>query len=93
MGLIERGEKNMILKKWDYEKHKYLDYEVPNNLYFSLYETDMARIVNCPHCLKPFSFGESYTSLEFRNWAGFGLAVCEKCYNEEWERRRKFKGE
>lgn len=83
----------MILKKWNYETHKYDDIELPDKLYVSLYENDMNVMVNCPHCLKPVKFGECYTSMEFHNWVGFGYAVCENCYNEEWERRRKFKEE
>lgn len=83
----------MILKKWNYEKHKYLDYEVPNEWRVSLFESDMNTLVNCPHCGNKIKFSDTYTSLEFHNWAGLGFAVCEKCYNKEWEKREKYKGD
>ena len=82
----------MILKKWNYETHKYDDTEIPDKWNVSLYEIEMDTKINCPHCGKEFDYGDGYTSLEFHNWVGLGFSVCEECYEKEWERRRKYRG-
>ena len=81
----------MILNKWNYEKHNYEDYEVPDYWNVVLASYDMEEIINCPHCGEELEYGQSYTSLEFHNSIGMGFSVCERCYEEEWTRRRKFK--
>lgn len=82
----------MILQKWDYKLHKYIDVEVPDKYNCKVYSNDMEEIVNCPHCGKKLKFGETYTSLEFHTTPlGFGYGVCQKCYDKEWERRRSEK--
>lgn len=50
----------------------------------------MKEIVNCPHCGKELEYGNCYTSLEIHTEMGFGYGVCEKCYEEEWNRRRQY---
>lgn len=55
----------------------------------SIYETDMDKIVNCAQCNEELKYSESYTSMEKQTYFGFGYAVCSKCYNEEWIRRRE----
>ena len=79
----------MILKKWNYKTHQYDDYEVSDNWNCKTYSYDMGEIVNCPHCGKPIPFGYAYTSLEIHTPAGFGYAVCDQCYEDEWQRRRE----
>ncbi len=79
----------MILNKWNYKKHIYESYEIPNNWNCKLYSEDMNEIVNCPHCGKKLKYGDTYTSLEIHNNMGFGFGVCEKCYKKEWLRRMK----
>ena len=74
----------MILNKWNYKKHIYESYEIPNNWNCKLYSEDMNEIVNCPHCGKKLKYGDTYTSLEIHNNMGFGFGVCEKCYKKEW---------
>lgn len=83
----------MILQKWNWDKHKYEDYEVPKDWVCKCYSDDMSEIVNCPHCGKQIRFGEGLTSTEIHTELGFGYAVCEDCYDEEWIRRQKAKGE
>lgn len=71
--------------KWNYKNHNYDDYELPGNC--KLYSNDMEEVVNCAQCGKEITFGESYTSFEIHNHIGFGYAVCEKCYQQEWKRK------
>ncbi len=78
----------MILQKWNWSKHTYEDYEVPNNWVCKCYSDDMNEIVNCPHCGEQITFGESYTSMEIHTDLGFGYAVCGDCYDKEWNRRK-----
>ncbi len=78
-------------RKWYYEKHEYLPYLVPEDKKLCLLTEDMDEIVNCCQCLKDMAFGDSYTSMEVHNAFGLGYAVCESCYDKEWERRKKYK--
>ena len=80
------------IQKWDYSSHSYftipLISRTPLNL--KTYSEDMNEIVNCAQCLKEIKIGDSYTSKEIHTDLGFGFAVCSKCYEEEWERKRKY---
>jgi len=78
----------MELRKWNYEKHEYEPYEIPDEWNCLLYSDDMEEVVNCPHCGKEIEYGETYTSLEFHNMFGLGFGVCEECYEKEWDRKR-----
>ncbi len=80
----------MQLNKWNVRLHKYEPYEIPDEWNCPMYSSDMEEIVNCPHCGKKLLFGETYTSKEIHNGIGLGYGVCEKCYQEEWERKRKY---
>lgn len=82
-----------FLQRWDYDLHKYIPFVVPNECVFKIYSNNMDDIINCCQCFKEMKFAEGYTSMEVHTGAGFGYAVCEKCYDEEWERRRKYRDE
>lgn len=81
----------MVLNKWNYKTHKYDKYEVPNDWKCTTYCDDINEIVNCPECGKKVTFGDCYASLEIHTNVGFGYAVCEKCYEDELERKKKCK--
>ena len=76
----------MILRKWNYSKHDYEPYEVPDDWNVKAYSGDMSEIVNCPHCGKRVQVGETYASREIHNDVGFGYSVCRDCYynREVW---------
>lgn len=78
----------MILNKWNYKRHIYEDYQVPDEWNVKTYGDGMEEIINCCQCGKKIKFKDSYTSLEVHTEIGFGYSVCEDCYNEEWKRRR-----
>lgn len=80
----------MILKKWNYKKHEYDPYEIPDEWNCKTYSNDMDEIINCPHCGKELKFGDTYTSKEIHTEIGLGYGVCEKCYNNEWLRRNRY---
>lgn len=79
----------MILQKWNYKKHKYEDYKIPNEWNVKTYGNGMEEIINCCQCGKKLKFGDSYTSLEVHTEMGFGYNVCEDCYEKEWKRREE----
>lgn len=81
----------MILKKWNYKRHNYEDYTVPNEWNVKTYGNGMEEIINCVQCGKKIKFGDSYTSLEVHTEIGFGYSVCEKCYEKELKRREQEK--
>lgn len=80
------------IQKWDYPSHSYLTIPLISRTPLNLktYSEDMDEIVNCAQCLKELKIGDSYTSKEIHTDLGFGFAVCSKCYEEEWERKRKY---
>lgn len=77
-------------RRWDYLDHCYYRVTKPANWKCSIYEVDLDTIVNCIECGKKIKFGDSFTSMEYHTEIGFGYAVCEHCYNKEWERRRSY---
>ena len=77
----------MILEKWNTKKHKYEEYTIPDNWKVKTFSPNMDEEVNCVSCGKKIKFGDCYTSLEIHTSVGFGFAVCETCYNEEYKRR------
>lgn len=81
----------MKLKKWNYQKHVYEDYEIPNDWKISLYEVELDTLVNCCQCGKEIEFGETYTSQEIHTEHGFGFMVCPECHECEMKRRLKNK--
>lgn len=77
----------MTAQKWNYKMHDYEPYELPLNA--TMFEYDMDTIVACARCGDQMVYGNSYTSLEIHNAMGFAYCVCEKCYAEEWEIKRR----
>jgi hypothetical protein len=77
-----------ILRKWNYKKHDYEPYEVPDDWKLVLYTDNMDEITTCPHCGKAVEFGETYTSKEIHTETGFGYPVCGNCYEKEWDSYR-----
>lgn len=83
-----------FLQRWDYDLHEYQLFMIPADWNVSIGGgDDMDEIINCPTCGKELKLGDSYTSKEVHTNIGIGFCVCEKCYDEEWERRRKYRDE
>ena len=76
----------MIIQKWNYEKHKYEPYEVPDDWNFILHTNNMEAQTTCPQCGKVVPFGEAYISMEIHTSLGLGFSVCEECHEKEMER-------
>lgn len=81
----------MILKKWNYKIHRYENYWIPNDFNCKTFSRDMNEEINCPHCGNKVKFGECYTSKEIHTDIGFGYAVCEKCHEKEWKKKKESK--
>lgn len=79
----------MNIQKWNHKVRKYEPYSVPEGLRVTTYCADMGEIINCAQCFKAIRFGNSYTSREIHTHIGMGYAVCEECYDEEWNRENK----
>ena len=78
-----------MLRKWNYEKHKYEAHYVPVNWNVKIYADNMEEIINCAHCGKKIKAGDSYTSCEIHNEVGIGYGICEKCFNKEMLRKKQ----
>lgn len=77
----------IIGQKWNYEKHAYDRYILPDGA--SMYETNMNNVVQCAGCGKYIFFGQCYTSQEIHTESGMGYAVCPECHEAEMKRRFK----
>ncbi len=73
----------MKAQKWDFKARKYYDYDLPEGA--CLYSDDMDKIVACAQCGRKMLFGDGYTSRQIHTKYGFGYAVCEQCYDKEWQ--------
>lgn len=79
---------NDDIRKFNWKTRKYEKYDAPEGIRLALYCSDMNEIVNCAQCFKSISFGDSYTSREVHTNIGLGYAVCEECYDKEWNREQ-----
>lgn len=75
------------VRKWNYEKHDYELYIIPDGWEVCLYTEDMDKIVNCVQCGKEIKYGNTYTSQEVHTHLGLGYHVCEDCHIVELERK------
>ena len=76
------------LRRWNEETREYEPYEVPSWWHVSKFETDMEAPINCAQCGRMLNYGESYTSQQVHDEAGFGYAVCGRCHDREMEQRK-----
>lgn len=79
----------MKAQKWNYEKKKYIEYEVPKNA--SMLEIEMDTIISCAECGEPVLYGGSYTSRVIHNDVGLGWCVCEECHVKEVTKQFAYK--
>jgi hypothetical protein len=76
----------VTIGRWNNETHEYDPYTPDPAWTIVLYTQDMNLPINCTNCGKEMVYGDSYTSRELHNAAGFGFPVCEQCYNDEIDR-------
>lgn len=70
----------MKANKWNFKKHKYESYDLPED---SALIANMKKVVACAQCGTKHEYGTMYTSRQIHNNMGFGYAVCQKCYEKE----------
>ena len=63
------------MKKWDYEKYKYEEYNVPQNWRCGLYSRDLDELIDCACCGKTMKHSDKYRSLEIHTETGQEYAV------------------
>lgn len=81
----------MKLQKWNYKKHTYEPFEVPDNRDVRLTVDDLKKVINCANCGQEVVTEDTYSSLTIHNGIGLGYCVCEECYEQEWKDRLKYK--
>lgn len=81
----------MILNKWNYKKHTYEPFEVPDNRKIRVNGFNLKEVINCANCGKEVVTGNTYSSLTIHNRIGLGYCVCEECYEKEWKERLKYR--
>lgn len=67
--------------KWNTSTESYDPYTLPEGA--TLFEVDLDKIINCARCGQKRVYGVCYTSKQIHNRAGWGYAVCPKCYQKE----------
>lgn len=77
----------MKAQKWNPKTREYYDYDLPEGA--CLYSDDMDKVIACARCGEKMRFGDAYTSRQIHTKYGFRYAVCEKCYEKEWEEWRE----
>ena len=80
----------MVLQRWNFEKHEYEPFKVPDNRKIRLHCNSMTEVIDCAICGKHIRYGASYTSAAVHDYLGFGYAICRQCHTEEFEKRLKF---
>lgn len=75
----------MILRKWNYKKHTYENFEVPDDRDVRLLVDDLEEIIDCANCGRRVKAGDTYTSMTIHNSIGLEYCVCEECYEKEWK--------
>lgn len=83
----------MILNKWNYKKHIYEPFKVPDDRDVRLSVDDLKKVINCANCGKEVVTEDTYSSLTIHNSIGLGYCVCEDCYEKEWKQRLKYREE
>lgn len=78
----------IMVGRWNFEKHCYEPWLISGNA--ALTKPNLDDMVDCCECGKKVRIGDTYTSLRVHNTFGLGYAVCDKCYEKEWEERRKY---
>lgn len=73
--------------KWVPSCAWYRDWRVPDGA--SVCADDFSTVVDCAECGCELAFGESYTSRLIHDDLGFGYAVCQKCYVDEFRELEK----
>ena len=77
----------MVLKRWNWKKRKYEDYEVPDDWHIYTLVYDLDTFVDCASCGKGVPYGLTYTSMEIHTDMGMGYALCDECHEKELNRR------
>ncbi len=81
----------MTLKRWNWKKREYENYDVPDSRCVKTFVADLDTIIDCASCGNGIPYGCSYTSMEIHNAMGLGYAVCDECYEKEEKRRKENK--
>ena len=83
----------MILWKWDFRRHEYRPFGVPNDRKVRAWCADLSEKIDCANCGRSITFGESLTSLTIHTHMGIGFAVCKACQDEEIKEKMEMNGE
>lgn len=78
------------MQKWNYKIHSYENYSVSKDWRCLTYCDNLEEKINCASCGKIKKYGDMYTSKEIHDNIGFGYAICEKCNEIEWNRRKEY---
>ena len=79
-----------LLSKWNYRKHEYEPYQIPDSWDVEFNSGDMERVVSCAGCGKKIKVGDSFCSMSIHTKVfGFSYLVCGDCMKADIKERRK----
>ena len=73
----------MILMRWDFRRHEYLPFGIPNSRKVGIWSENMNAPVDCANCGRRMTYGRGHTSLAIHTPLGIGYIVCSRCHAEE----------
>ena len=76
-----------LLSKWNYRKHEYEPYPIPDDWDVEFYGDDMEKVISCAGCGKKIKVGDSFNSMSIYTWHGFSYLVCGDCMKEDIKKR------
>lgn len=77
----------MKAQKWDCKTRKYYDYYLSKRA--CLYSNDMDKVIACARCGRRMLFRDGYPSRQINTKYGLRYAVCEPCYDKEWQEEKE----
>lgn len=80
----------MIVKRWDYSKRSYVNWEIPDKFNCPLISTKEQEKINCASCGKEIFFEAGYRSQEIHNKRGMPYTVCPECFQKELSNLKKY---
>ena len=79
-----------LLSKWNYRKHEYEPYQIPDSWDVEFNSDDMEKVISCAGCGKKIKVGDSFNSMSIHTEVfGFSYLVCGDCMKADIKERRK----
>lgn len=77
--------------KLNFKTKEYELYDLPDGATaLALYSTGYDEVITCAECGKKILYRDVCISRKIRTVREIGYLVCERCYDKEWEERKRY---